>query len=70
MLGLSQVDLGDDFLEAGGDSLLAARLAARLQSAFGIDVSVRTVLQYTTVEALDGHLGQLLGPSELLPEEK
>ncbi|WP_405917757.1 amino acid adenylation domain-containing protein [Streptomyces sp. NBC_00728] len=70
LLGLTQVDLGDDFLEAGGDSLLAARLAARLQSAFGIDVSVRTVLQYTTVEALDGHLGQLLGPSELLPEEK
>ncbi|MFD7443584.1 amino acid adenylation domain-containing protein [Streptomyces sp. NPDC059909] len=70
VLGLSRVDLADDFLEAGGDSLLAARLVARLQSAFDVVVPVGTVLQYTTVEALDGHLEQLLGPSELMPEEK
>src|SRR5206468_1429478 len=36
VLGLSQADLGDDFLEAGGDSLLAARLVANISSAFGI----------------------------------
>nr|APD71850.1 non-ribosomal peptide synthetase 3 [Streptomyces sp.] len=70
VLGLSRVDLSDDFLEAGGDSLLAARLVAHLQSAFDIAVPVGTVLQYTTVEALDGHLETLLGPSELMPEEK
>ncbi|WP_217510267.1 non-ribosomal peptide synthetase [Streptomyces vilmorinianum] len=70
VLGLNQVDLADDFLEAGGDSLLAARLVANLQSAFGVPVSVGTVLEYTTIEALDNYLGQLLGPSELLGEEK
>nr|WP_285562939.1 amino acid adenylation domain-containing protein [Streptomyces hygroscopicus] len=70
VLGLSQIDLADDFLELGGDSLLAARLAAQLQSAFGVPVPVRTVLEYTTVEALDGHLEQLLGPSEPITEER
>ncbi|MFI8828273.1 amino acid adenylation domain-containing protein [Streptomyces sp. NPDC053431] len=70
VLGLSQVDLDDDFLDAGGDSLLAARLVAHLQTAFDVSVPVGTVLQYTTVEALDGYLEQLLGPSELIPGEK
>jgi pyochelin synthetase len=69
VLGLSSADLADDFLEAGGDSLLAARLVATLRTAFGITVPVGTVLQYTTVEALDGHLEGLLGPSEPLTEE-
>ncbi|MFF8993941.1 amino acid adenylation domain-containing protein [Streptomyces sp. NPDC014983] len=70
VLGLNQIDLADDFLELGGDSLLAARLASQLQSAFGVPVPVRTVLEYTTVEALDGHLEQLLGPSEPITEER
>ncbi|MFF5973897.1 amino acid adenylation domain-containing protein [Streptomyces sp. NPDC012769] len=70
VLGISQVDLDDDFLDAGGDSLLAARLVAHLQTAFDVAVPVGTVLQYTTVEALDGYLEQLLGPSELMPGEK
>lgn len=69
VLGLGSADLADDFLEAGGDSLLAARLVASLRTAFGITVPVGTVLQYTTVEALDGHLEGLLGPSEPLTEE-
>jgi pyochelin synthetase len=68
VLGLSQADLGDDFLEAGGDSLLAARLVANISSAFGITVAVATVLEYPTVELLDGYLEQILGPSELLPD--
>ncbi|RVU23860.1 amino acid adenylation domain-containing protein [Streptomyces antnestii] len=70
VLGLDRVDLADDFLEAGGDSLLAARLVANLQTAFDVAVPVGTVLQYTTVEALDGYLETLLGPSELMPEEQ
>lgn len=70
VLGLKSVDMADDFLEAGGDSLLAARLAANLQLAFDVTVPVGTILQHTTVEALDTYLEQLLGPSELMPEEK
>jgi L-cysteine---[L-cysteinyl-carrier protein] ligase PchF len=68
VLGLAQADLADDFLEAGGDSLLAARLVANISSAFGITVAVATVLEYPTVELLDGYLEQILGASELLPD--
>jgi pyochelin synthetase len=68
VLGLSRADLADDFLESGGDSLLAARLVANIQSAFSVTVPVSTVLQYPTVEALDGYLEQILGPSDLLED--
>lgn len=68
VLGLSRADLADDFLDSGGDSLLAARLVANIQSAFSVTVPVSTVLQYPTVEALDGYLEQILGPSELLED--
>ena len=61
--------LADDFLEAGGDSLLAARLVANIRSAFDVTVPVSTVLEYPTVETLDGYLEQILGQSELLVPE-
>jgi pyochelin synthetase len=66
VLGLAHADLTDDFLESGGDSLLAARLVAGVRSAFGVDVSVAVVLQRSTVEALDAHLEHILGPSDPL----
>lgn len=62
VLGLRQADLADDFLEAGGDSLLAARLVASIRSAFNVTVPVLTVLEYPTVEALDGYLEQIPRP--------
>jgi pyochelin synthetase len=56
VLGVAEVGITDDFLEAGGDSLLAARLVANIKAAFGIDVSVSAVLAHPSVEALDGYL--------------
>ncbi|GIG56817.1 non-ribosomal peptide synthetase [Longispora fulva] len=63
-LGLADLDLGDDFLEAGGDSLQAARLVGAIQTRFGVAVPVAVILEYPTVEALDGYLTDLIGPSE------
>ena len=67
VLRLPHADLKDDFLEAGGDSLLAARLVATLRSTFGIDIAVAVALEHPTVELLDGYLEDILGPSPLLP---
>jgi pyochelin synthetase len=60
VLGLDEVGITDDFLEAGGDSLLAARLVASIKASFGIVVPVSVVLEYSTVEKLDGYLDQVL----------
>ncbi|MFJ9521770.1 amino acid adenylation domain-containing protein [Kitasatospora sp. NPDC101801] len=69
VLGLSRVDLADDFLEAGGDSLLAARISAALLRAFGAEVPVGIILQHPTVAALDGWLEPLLGPAAPLDDQ-
>ncbi|MBB4922435.1 non-ribosomal peptide synthetase [Kitasatospora kifunensis] len=69
VLGLSQVDLADDFLEAGGDSLLAARISAALQRTFGTEVPVGIILQHPTVAALDTWLEPILGPATPLDDQ-
>lgn len=52
VLGLDQVGLDDRFFELGGNSLLAAKLAAQIRSRCGAAVSVQWVLTETTVESL------------------
>ncbi|WP_148090719.1 condensation domain-containing protein, partial [Rhodococcus ruber] len=49
-------DIHAGFLAAGGDSLSAVVLAARLADAFGVDVPARAVLQAPTLAALAAHL--------------
>ncbi|GAA2772755.1 amino acid adenylation domain-containing protein [Kitasatospora cinereorecta] len=65
-LGVNQVDLADDFLESGGDSLLAARIATSLQRTFAVEVPVAVVLQNPTVADVDAWLEPLLGPANPL----
>ncbi|MDL9936850.1 amino acid adenylation domain-containing protein [Gordonia sp. ABSL1-1] len=52
VLGGSRIGLVDDFFEAGGNSLTAARAAARIRSASGRDVSVRDLFDAPTPAAL------------------
>ncbi|GAA3291554.1 hypothetical protein GCM10020295_08660 [Streptomyces cinereospinus] len=42
----------DDFFRAGGHSLLAARLVAQVNEAFGVEVPISTFLQRPTVASL------------------
>lgn len=49
LFGGRQVRLQDNFYELGGHSLLAAQLIARVQTAFGVELSLRTVYESATV---------------------
>lgn len=60
VLGLDGIGPDDDFFEAGGDSLIATRLASLVQREFGVKVTVRTILLAPSVSRLLPHL---------LPEE-
>ncbi|MGV2537871.1 phosphopantetheine-binding protein, partial [Bacillus thuringiensis] len=47
------------FFEIGGHSLLATQVVSRLQGIFQIELTVRELFEYTTVESLAKRLDQL-----------
>ncbi|WP_235194106.1 non-ribosomal peptide synthase/polyketide synthase [Rhodococcus aetherivorans] len=52
LLGVERLGVHDSFLDLGGNSLLAMRLAARIAAATGTDVGVRDLFDAPTVAAL------------------
>ncbi|MCX4830317.1 amino acid adenylation domain-containing protein [Streptomyces sp. NBC_01016] len=52
VLGVATVSIDDDFFVLGGHSLLANRLAARVRSALGKEMSIRGFFERPTVAAL------------------
>ena len=53
---MDRVGLDDDFFALGGDSLIAIRVSARLQSALGREVPVRYLFDAPTVGGLADYL--------------
>jgi acyl-CoA synthetase (AMP-forming)/AMP-acid ligase II/NAD(P)-dependent dehydrogenase (short-subunit alcohol dehydrogenase family) len=56
VLSIEALAINDDFFVAGGTSLLATRLAARLSRRFFLDLPVGAVFQHPTVEGLTRQL--------------
>jgi acyl carrier protein len=52
LLGVAQVGIYDNFLDLGGDSLLATRLVARMRDVFHLDLPVRLFFERSTVAEL------------------
>ncbi|MFH4117461.1 non-ribosomal peptide synthetase, partial [Acinetobacter baumannii] len=52
ILSVKRVGIHDDFFELGGHSLLAVKLVNHLNKAFGTELSVALLAQYSTVERL------------------
>ncbi len=55
-LGREQIGKDENFLEAGGNSLMAMQLLARLRAELNIDISILTFFEHLTVESLSNHL--------------
>lgn len=56
LLGLDRVSVDDNFLELGGDSLLASRVRARIREQLGVEISLREM----AVRATPAQIAQLL----------
>ncbi|TKH59124.1 amino acid adenylation domain-containing protein, partial [Bacillus cereus] len=59
VLGIKNISVQDSFFEIGGHSLLATQVVSRLQGIFQIELPVRELFEYTTVESLAKRLEQL-----------
>ncbi|WP_218026519.1 non-ribosomal peptide synthetase, partial [Rhodococcus jostii] len=56
VLGLEHVGVDDDFFEAGGNSLTATRVVARVNSTLHTHIDVRTLFEDRTPRVLSTHL--------------
>jgi amino acid adenylation domain-containing protein len=56
VLELDRVGVHDHFFELGGDSLRLTRVNARLQRWLGAELSIVTLFEYPTIQALARHL--------------
>jgi amino acid adenylation domain-containing protein len=52
VLGVERIGAHDDFFDLGGQSILAARLTAKLKVELGLDVPVAMLVQAPTVESM------------------
>ncbi|MFI0776429.1 non-ribosomal peptide synthase/polyketide synthase [Streptomyces sp. NPDC021212] len=69
VLGVEEAGAEDNFFALGGDSILAIRVASRLRTAFGTDVSPRSLFTHATVADLAAALSAPDGaaPREVIP---
>ncbi|CAM2064444.1 Amino acid adenylation domain-containing protein [Sulfidibacter corallicola] len=56
LLGLERVGIEDDFLELGGDSLVATQMGNKVRAAFGEDIPLSTVFEASTIAVLAEHI--------------
>ena len=63
------IDRDTDFFAAGGDSLLATQLVARLAERFGVNLDAHILLEATTVARLATRIDALTTPLRSLPTQ-
>ncbi|WP_175597348.1 non-ribosomal peptide synthetase [Peristeroidobacter soli] len=59
LLRIDQVGIQDNFFELGGHSLLATQLAVRIQSSFAIEIPMRLLFEFPTVQQLATKVDEL-----------
>ncbi|MBW8684663.1 non-ribosomal peptide synthetase [Chitinophaga rhizophila] len=60
LLGREKISISDDFFELGGHSLLAMRLNMHIKRSIGVNVPIKRLFLYRTIEELAAYLDELI----------
>jgi len=60
LLGISTVAVDDNFFMLGGNSLLGTQLISRMRDAFGVEVSLLTLFDHSTIAGLAVQVEKLI----------
>jgi len=60
LLNLSEVSVNDNFFLLGGHSLLGTQLIAKIRSAFGVDMALRTLFDAPSIAELSSEIERLI----------
>jgi SAM-dependent methyltransferase/acyl carrier protein len=63
LLRADRVGIHDDFFELGGHSLMATQVVSRARGAFGVDLQIRKLFEYSTIASLSRHVEELQSES-------
>ncbi len=70
VLGLDDIGVDDRFLELGGDSLQAARIAARVAASFKLAIPVGALLEAGTVAQMANVVAAAIDAGGASPPER
>ena len=56
LLGIERVGIYDNFFEVGGHSLLAMRIISAIRKELQVELAIRDIFQYTTINDLSEHI--------------
>jgi surfactin family lipopeptide synthetase A len=58
VLGLEQIGIHDDFLDLGGDSLMAAQIVSSIRTRFGVEVPLPMFFEWLTISDLAAEISR------------
>jgi len=71
ILPVTRLSVNDNFFESGGHSLLAMQLISRIREALNIEVSLRSLFTYPTIQSLQEHIdNEGIAPRKMPPFKK
>ncbi|MBE9230400.1 SDR family NAD(P)-dependent oxidoreductase [Cuspidothrix issatschenkoi LEGE 03284] len=65
-LGIEKIGIDDNFLELGGDSLLATQLVARLRAQFAVNLSLASMFELPTIALMTEYIANQSNAARLL----
>ncbi|MFA4135847.1 MULTISPECIES: amino acid adenylation domain-containing protein [unclassified Brevibacillus] len=64
ILQMNQISIKDSFFDIGGHSLLATQVISRMRAVLEMDIPLRTIFEFTTIEALAARIADIKQGSE------